>query len=222
MTFGGFNLAKILYTYTNPTSKRDIEEACNVLHNDGVLAYPTDVNWAFGCDPNSKKALEKIRLLKPHHPKEQPFSFLCDSISMAATIAELDQFAFSTLKRISPGPYTALLKRNRSFPRQMKDNRKLVGVRIPNSPLLLDLVKAFGKPIATTSIPYEIFEEKRTSSEQFQHFGYEVDEVYGHLLDLILDLGQAIPANETTVIDLSEGEIILVRQGLGAFKEFKN
>lgn len=211
-------MAKILYTYTNPTSKRDLEEACKSLRNDGVIAYPTDVNWAFGCDPSSKKAIEKIRLLKPHHPKEQPFSFLCDSISMAATIADLDQYAFTTLKRICPGPYTALLKRSRSFPRQMKDNRKLVGVRIPNSPLLLDLVKMFGSPIATTSIPYEKFEEKKNTNEQFQHFGYEVDELYGHLLDLVLDLGQPIAANETTVIDLSEGELILVRQGLGSLK----
>jgi tRNA threonylcarbamoyl adenosine modification protein (Sua5/YciO/YrdC/YwlC family) len=208
-------VAKLLYTYVNPTSPKDLKEACRVLENGGVIAYPTDVNWAFGCDPLSKSAIEKIRQLKPHHPKEQPFSLLCNSISMVSTIADVDGSSFSILKKIFPGPFTILLKRNRTLARQLKDKRKLVGVRIPDSPLLLDLIQTYGKPIATASIPYSIEDHNRHHTEHLLHFGYEVDELYGHGLDLILDLGQEVPANETTVVDLSEGEWTLVRQGMG-------
>lgn len=205
-------MAKLVYTYVNPSSKKDLAEACRYLENDGVIAYPTDVNWAFGCDPSSKSALEKIRLLKPHHPKEQPFSFLCNSISMISSIADVDGNSFSVLKRILPGPFTIILNRNRNFPKQLNDRRKEVGVRIPDSPLLMDLIGAFGKPIATTSIPYEITHGKE---KLFLHYGYEVDEIYGHGLDLILDLGQEVPVRETTVLDLREGDIQVVRQGIG-------
>lgn len=208
-------MAKLVYTYVNPTSKKDLTEACRFLENDGVIAYPTDVNWAFGCDPSSKTALEKIRLLKPHHPKEQPFSFLCNSISMISSIADVDGNSFSVLKRILPGAFTILLNRNRNFPKQLKDKRKEVGIRIPESPLLMDLITLFGKPIATTSIPYDIADENTRHEEHLLHYGYEVDELYGHGLDLILDLGLPIPARETTVLDLSEGDIKIVRQGIG-------
>ncbi len=211
-------MAKVLYTFINPTSKKDLDEACRVLDRDGVIAYPTDVNWAFGCDPSSKKAVEKIRMLKPHHPKELPFSFLCDSISMISSIADVDHAAFAVLKKVFPGPYTVLLKRNRTLPRQMKDRRKLVGIRMPKFPLLLDLIGVFGKPIATTSIPYEIASESPHHDEQWLHYGYEVDNIYGHALDLILDLGDPVPVHETTILDLSEGEITLIRQGFGSIK----
>jgi len=211
-------VAKLLYTYINPSSPKDLAEACRVLENGGVIAYPTDVNWAFGCDPSSKTAVEKIRLLKPHHPKEQPFSLLCDSISMMASIADIDGTSFSILKRILPGPFTVFLKSSRNLPKQMNDRRKLVGVRIPDCPLLVDLIRLFEKPIATTSIPYTIpHEHSRHDEDELLHYGYEVEQLYGHGVDLILDLGHAVPAKETTILDMSEGEVRLVRQGLGIF-----
>jgi len=206
-------VAKVVYTYINPSSPKDLAEACRVLNNDGVIAYPTDVNWAFGCDPSSKAAIEKIRRLKPHHPKEQPFSLLCSSISMIASIADIDGAAFSVLKRILPGSFTVLLRRNRNLPKQMHDKRKVIGVRIPDCPLLMDLINAYGKPIATTSIPYEM--PSTSEDERFLHYGSDVEEIYGHGLDLILDLGHAVPVNETTILDLSEDEAQVVRQGIG-------
>jgi tRNA threonylcarbamoyl adenosine modification protein (Sua5/YciO/YrdC/YwlC family) len=134
---------------------------------------------------------------------------------MISSIAELDGSSFALLKRIMPGPFTVLLKRSRDLSRYMKDKRKLVGIRMPDSPLLMDLINLYGKPIATTSIPYEISDPHQWKSERLLHYGYEVEQIYGHGLDLILDLGQAIPANETTLLDLSEGGVDIVRQGMG-------
>ena len=86
-----------------------------------------------------------------------------------------------------------------------------VGVRIPDTSLIIDLIGAFGQPIATTSVPYQLTEGKY--KDRLLHFGYEIEEVYGHGLDLILDLGQAVPAKETTILNLTKGEPELIRQG---------
>ena len=71
-----------MYTYDDPPSERDLTSICAVLRDDGVIAYPTDVNWAFGCDASSSKALDRIHRLKPAHPKERPLALICSSISM--------------------------------------------------------------------------------------------------------------------------------------------
>jgi tRNA threonylcarbamoyl adenosine modification protein (Sua5/YciO/YrdC/YwlC family) len=138
---------------------------------------------------------------------------------MISSVADIDDASFSVLKRIFPGPFTVLLNRNRSLPRQLKDKRKMVGIRFPNCPLLIDLMELYGKPIATASIPYEIKDPNPRHEEHLLHYGYEVEQIYGHALDLILDLGQPVPANETTILDLSNGDLQVVRQGLGILNE---
>lgn len=185
-----------------------------MLDNDGVIAYPSDVNWAFACDASSVKAMEKIRLLKPFHPKEQPFSLLCSSIAMASTVANVDNFAFAHLRKACPGPYTFLLDRSRNFPRLMKDNRRTVGIRIPDCPLALAIVEHYGQPLATTSVP-PCTEDPRDGIKVPPKFGWQVAESFGHAVDLILDLGDESPAGESTVVSLTDGQIELIRPGLG-------
>jgi tRNA threonylcarbamoyl adenosine modification protein (Sua5/YciO/YrdC/YwlC family) len=211
-------MAKHVYTYINPPSERDLDEACAVLADGGLLAYPTDVNWAIGCDAANSKALDRIRLLKPGHPKEQPFSLICASISMAAKIANIEGSDYRVLKQTLPGPFTFLLQRNRSLPRQIKDKRRTVGIRVPASPLVLALVEKFGRPLATTSLPRQIVGAEHHAATVVK-FGYELDDKFGHALDLILDLGTEIESLETTVIDMTEGGPIVVRQGVGEFPQ---
>jgi len=204
-----------IYTYINPTSARDLSVACRALENDGVIAYPTDVNWAFGCKPSSRKAMEKIRSLKPFHPKEQPFSLLCNSLSMIASVAHIENFSYRLIKRALPGPYTFILNRTHDLPRQIKDKRKTVGVRIPDSPLLSDLIEMFGGPIATTSLPGQGEGEKPLT------FGYEIESLYGHGIDVILDLGDEVHGNETTIVDFTDGTVLVRREGIGCLKMFE-
>lgn len=206
--FWSLILAEHIYTYINPSSERDLTKACKVLNEDGIIAYPTDVNWAIGCHCSSPKALNRLRSLKPAHPKDQPFSLICHSFSMISEVGILDQAAYRILKKILPGPYTILLKRNRNLPKQIKDKRLIVGVRFPDAPLLTDLVKMLGQPLVTTSLP-----ESEPSKGPIR-FGYQVEEIFGHALDLILDLGNEVPTLETTILDCTEG-VQLVREGAG-------
>jgi tRNA threonylcarbamoyl adenosine modification protein (Sua5/YciO/YrdC/YwlC family) len=196
-------MATHLYTYDDPPAERDLRRALQVLESDGVIAYPNDYNWAFGCDAISAKALDKIHLLKPTHPKDRPFSLLCSSISMAAEYVHIDNAAYRILKRAWPGPYTVLLQATRTFPRQLKDKRRIVGIRIPSSQMVRTLVERLAHPLATTSVP------------DHPHFGYEVYETYGHAVDLVLDLGTELTGDDSTIVDLSDGEPTIVRRGAG-------
>ena len=201
-------MSEHLYTFDDPPSQRDIDRACRVLESGGVIAYPVGSNWAFGCDASNHKALDRIRRLKPGHPQSRPFSLICHDMAMASNLGNIDHQLYRYLKKAWPGPYTVIVKRNRSLPRQIKDKRQVVGIRIPNCPMLLALVEQFGKPLASSSIP---------ANEEgiFLKMGYEIFDTYSHAIDLLLDLGEELPGLESTVIDFSEGYPILVRQGEG-------
>ena len=199
-------MAEHLYTYTNPTNPKHLEKACRVLSSGGVLAYPTDVNWAIGCDASNSKALKRVFAIKKAHPKERPLSFLCSNVSMISQIAAVEHVHYRLLKRAFPGPYTIFLKPQKKLARKIGEKREKLGVRVPENALLLDLIEAYGSPLATSSL---VFEEERFT------YGYEVERVHGHALDLILDLGEEVIPRETTIIDLTEGEPELVREGEG-------
>lgn len=201
-------MSEHLYTYDNPPSKRHLEKACQILKNGGVLVYPMNINWAFGCDASNVKAIDRIRRLKPAHPKERPFTLICDSISMASKVGHLDHQLYRILKRVWPGPFTVIVKRNRTLPRQIKDKRHLVGIRIPDCNLIRSLVTEFGFPLATTSVPL------KPTGEPYR-LGYEIYEEFSHGLDLLLDLGEELSGQESTIVDCSEDEIRIVREGFG-------
>lgn len=199
-----------IYTFDDPPSERDLRKVIHVLHNDGVIAYPTDINWAFGCNALNVKAIDKMRYIKPLRSKFQPFSLLCSSISMASEYVIIDDFAYRILKKIWPGPYTIILPASKKLARQVHDKRKIIGVRIPDSSLLLGLIEKFQKPLLNTSVPPM---PDGTSVK----FGVEIFKLYinNKYLDLILDLGKEISGLESTVVDFSSGFPSVIRKGAG-------
>ncbi len=204
-----------IYTYVNPVRERDMEEACKVLPYDGVIALPTETSWCFVCDADSPKALERIRKLKPGHPKDRPFSLMCASISAATDVVNIDNNIYPYLKKTLPGPYTVILERNRSLPRLIHDNRREVGIRIPAAVLVRTLLERYGRVLAAATVPSVRLEESGDSEGHLPHFGHEVLEGFGHGLDLILDLGDEVPGLETTIIDCTTGVPSVIRAGAG-------
>ena len=112
-------------------------------------------NWAFACSASSHKALDKIRSLKPKHIKERPFSLVCNDITMASSVGNIDNQIYRYLKKAWPGPFTVIVNRNRTLPKQIKDKSPVVGIRIPNEEITLEVINYFGKPLAVSSIPSE-------------------------------------------------------------------
>ena len=210
-------MADHLYTWINPVRESHIEQIRAILDDDGVLAMPMDVAWAFVCDASSPKAIDRIHRLKPEHPKSRPYSLVCSSISMAAHICNIDDKAYRWLKKSMPGTYTVILGRHPSLARQIKDKRREVGLRIPDEPLVRALIDALGRPLAASTLPAhgpgvtadEIF------SPEHPKFGTQVMDTWGHAIDLVVDLGEESPGQETTIIDLTEGVPRLIRLGAG-------
>lgn len=205
-----------LYTHNNPIPESDLDKIQRILESEGVIAYPTDVNWAFGCLASSPRAVEKLLRLKVTHPKEQPLALICDSISMASNYANIESTVYPFLKKALPGPFTVLLERNARLPKYINDKRRVVGIRIPHMDYLCAVIRRVDTPLATTSVPSLVVGEEVHP----YHFGYEVFEKYGHGLDLLVDLGDELYGLETTVVDLTTGEPVLVRKGIGDPKLF--
>ena len=201
-----------LYTYINPTRERDLDDIIRVLSDDGVIALPMDLSWAFCCDASLPKALARLHLLKPSHPKERPYSLVCNSIAMASHLANIDNAAYRFVKKIVPGPFTVLLERHATLPKQIKDKRRVVGIRIPDAEIVLELIKRYGKPLASTTIPPMRAEDEFSP---LPGFGWEVEEKWGHALDMVVDIGSEALRQETTIVDLTTGQPEIVRLGAG-------
>ena len=201
-------MAEHLYTYDDPPNQRHLDQICSVLDKNGVLVMPAGTSWMFCCDATSKKAVQRMMALKPGRDERQPLSLVCSSISMATEMANIDGTAFKTLNRIVPGHFTVLLKSSRMLPKILKNKREIVGLRVPDEPLALAVVEQYGRPLVATSVPED-------SAGQVLTMGYQIAEAHGHGLDLVVDLGEEINGQPTTILDLTQNEIEVIREGAG-------
>jgi tRNA threonylcarbamoyl adenosine modification protein (Sua5/YciO/YrdC/YwlC family) len=197
-----------LYTHVDPPNERHLERISRLLQNDGVIAIPTETSWAFCCDARSRKAQQRIQLLKPTRPESQPFSLICDSISMAASITKIGNKSYRSLKQILPGPFTVILQSSSQLPKRLKDKRANVGIRIPDEKITVEIIRYYGHPLTATSVP-------GNKDEQVLRMGYEVHDEYGHGIDLVIDIGEELPGTVTTILDFTKGGIDLIRLGAG-------
>ena len=213
-------MSQILYTYDDPVSLKHLRQARDVLVNGGLLAYPTDVNWACGCLCHHKRALAKLQQLKvaatlgDESPK--PISFIFASLAQISEYAELYSQAFRILKKILPGPYTVILNSHKRLPKIIADKRKEIGIRIPRSELLNQLTALLPVPLATISLTSSsppLADELAYAQLHRPRFGYDIAEAYGREIDLILDLSTELVYRETSVIRLVDGSVELLRLG---------
>jgi tRNA threonylcarbamoyl adenosine modification protein (Sua5/YciO/YrdC/YwlC family) len=175
------------------------------LSGGGLVAFPTDTYYGLGCDLFDKRAIERIYLLK-QLPRTQELSFICQDLAEIARYAIVDNAAYRVLRRKVPGPFTFILPATRLVPDLVLRRQKTVGIRIPDSPVALELVRRLGHPIISTSAA--------TPEGEVLIDARDIKEKLGHGLDLILDGGYR--ANEpSSVIDLSGPEPVVVRVGKG-------
>jgi tRNA threonylcarbamoyl adenosine modification protein (Sua5/YciO/YrdC/YwlC family) len=197
-----------LFTYTNPTNQRHLDQICQVLEEDGLLAIPAGSSWMFCCAATSRKAVARIQKLKPGRAKDKPFSLVCANISMAAQMASIDGQAYRLLNRICPGHFTVLLKSSRMLPKLLKNKRQVVGIRIPDEEIALAVVEHFGKPLVASSIP-------ASADGTLLSMGYAIFEEHGQGLDLVVDMGEELPGSPTTILDMTGHGVEVIREGAG-------
>jgi tRNA threonylcarbamoyl adenosine modification protein (Sua5/YciO/YrdC/YwlC family) len=184
---------------------RVVERAVSALSSGGLLAYPTDTYYGIGCDLFDKRAIERIYQLKGI-PRTQELSFICQDLAEISRYAIVDNAAYRVLRRKVPGPFTFILPATRLVPDLVLRRQKTVGIRIPNSPVALALVRQLEHPLISTSAA--------TPEGEVLVSAKDIKDKLGHGLDLILDGG--LHANEaSSVIDLSGPEPVVVRVGKG-------
>ncbi len=188
----------------NP-QKRLIDKVCEVLENGGVIVYPTDTFYGIGCDINNKKAIQRVYRLK-NRPLKQPFSFVCDSLKEISRYAQVSNYAYKTMNRLLPGPYTFILEGTRLVPKMMLTKRKSVGIRVPDNNICLAIVRTFGRPIISTSAEYDDPES--------------IVEAYGPNLDLIVD-GGVLSQSPSSVVSLIDDVPEIIREGKGDVSVFQ-
>lgn len=189
---------------------RHIDKAVEILQNGGVIVYPTDTFYGIGCDIFNKKAIERIYHLKKR-PKDKPFSFICGSLTDIAQYAQVGNYAYKTMKRLLPGPYTFLLEGSRLVPKIMLTKRRVVGIRVPDNAIALAIVTKLGHPIVSTSATTPEGEVMTDAELIHERLGKEVD--------LVIDAGP-LGFEPSSVVSLIEDVPEVVRKGKGDVSEF--
>jgi len=186
---------------------RLLQQAAQILHAGEVIAVPTDSSYALVCRLDDKAAAERLRRLRQIDAKHH-LTLLCRDLSELANYARVDNRQYRLLKLGTPGPYAFILEATKEVPRRLSHpSRRTIGLRVPDHRVTQDLLAAFGEPLlATTLIPPGESEPLNDADE--------IAARYGTQLAAVVDAG-ACPAQPTTVIDLSAGEPVVVRQGRG-------
>lgn len=187
--------------------KRLIHRACEMLRDGAVAVYPTDSTYALGCRLGDKAALERIcaiRGLRPGHD----FTLICRDLSEIATYAKVGNTAFRLLKAATPGPYTFILAGTKDVPRRLlHPKRKTIGLRVPDHTVAQALLAELGEPMLTTSLILPGDDTALSDPD-------EIVRRIGKRVDLILDCGSC-GIEPTTVVDLREGQVEVIRVGRG-------
>jgi tRNA threonylcarbamoyl adenosine modification protein (Sua5/YciO/YrdC/YwlC family) len=194
----------LLKIHPSHPQHRLLVRSAQVLQTGGVIAYPTDFTYGFGCGLGEKKALEKIYRIR-NIPKGKPLSIICKDIRQASGFAHISDTAFKLMKRVLPGPYTFVFRASHDVPKILLSKRKEVGIRICQNPIAHGLLELMTTPILNSTVVWE--GENLVDPELiFDYFKKEIE--------LVVD-GGSVSGEMSTVIDFTGDIPVVVRQGAG-------
>ena len=183
--------------YAQSPNEKAVARVADVLRSDGVIVYPTDSVYAFGCSIRSPKAIERLRALSGK--KGDEFSIVCPDLSTISAYARVDNAVFKVLKRNLPGPFTFVLNASGKVPDKFLEKRKTVGV--------LAIVEALGHPLVTASV--------KDSEEEYTTDPSLIEERYGSAVEAVIDGGYGLCVPTTVVDCTDESNIVVLREGIG-------
>lgn len=189
---------------------RKIKQAADMIRSGGLVIFPTDTIYAIGCDINQLRSIEKLCKIIGKKPEKANLSLICADLSdLSAYSAPINSTIFKLMKASLPGPYTFILKSSRLVPKLFQTNKKTVGIRVPDNAIVQALIKELGSPLVSASIHAEdeIIDYLTDPEEIYEQFQSQID---------IMIEGGTGDNQPSTIIDCTEGEAILVREGKGA------
>ena len=197
----------LIKLYNENPNPRELEKVVSVLKDGGIVIYPTDTLYGMGCDALNVRAVEKICGLKGINPQKSNLSIICNDLSDISEYAKVDTPTFKLMKRNLPGPFTFILPTTSSLPKIYK-NRKTVGIRVPDNPIIREIVSMLGNPVLNASVKDEHDEIEYTTDPELIH------EKWGDVADIVIDGGFG-GIEPSTVVDCTSDEPEIVRQGKG-------
>lgn len=199
-----------LHIHPQDPQARNINTVVETLKKGGVIIYPTDTIYGLGCDIFDQKAIQRICRIKDINPAKAQLSFVCSDLSeMSKYIKPISTATYRLLRYHLPGPYTFILNASKEVPKLLKSKKDTVGLRIPDNPIALSIVKELGHPILSVSLPGDMVEEYTDPELIYRNFEKQVD--------LVVDggVGGMVPS---TIIDCTGEEPVVTRQGLGEWE----
>lgn len=202
----------ILKLYPKNNRPEDLQRVVDLLNDGGILIYPTDTVYAMGCHALKERPIERICKLKNINPRKHNLSIICYDLSNISEYAQVSNATFKLMKRNLPGPFTFILNANSRLPKIFR-NRKEVGIRVPDHPIIREICRLLDAPILTTTLPLEKGEDIEYITDPEL-----IDEKFGSMTDLIIDGGTG-GIEPSTVINCCEDIPEIVREGKGILKE---
>ena len=202
-------MAQFFIIHAENPQPRLVNRAVEIIKAGGLIAYPTDSAYALGCHIGDKVALDRIRDIRKLD-KQHNFTLMCRDLSEVATYGKVNNRVFRLLKSHTPGPFTFILKATSETPRRLKHAKsKTIGLRIPDSPIVLALLAELNEPIMTTTLILPDGSMPLTDP-------YYIRQTLEHQLDLVID-GGFCGVEPTTVVDFTEDKPRIARHGRGDF-----
>lgn len=198
----------LLKLYEKNNAHKDLQQVVDLLNDGGVIIYPTDTTYAIGCHALKEKAVERICKLKNIQPNKHLLSIICSDLSNLSTYANVDNATFKLMKKVLPGPFTFILKADSRLPKIFR-NRKEVGIRIPDHPVLREICQLLGAPILSTSVPLDESEDP-----EYQTNPELIEEKFRDSVDMVIDGGIG-GLEPSTIVSCLNGGLEIIRQGKG-------
>lgn len=206
-------MSQFFYVHPENPQKRLMKQAAEIIKQGGVVIYPTDSGYALGCSIDNKQALERICQIRDLDKKHN-FTLVCRDLAEISVYARVDNAAYRMLKSNTPGAYTFIFKSTKDLPKRlMNPSKRTIGIRIPDNAIALALLDELDTPLMTTSL---ILPGNHTAE-------FDPEEIRDQLeqkVDLILN-GGYLGESPTTVIDLSDDEVVIMREGAGDLSPFQ-
>jgi len=205
-------VAKLIEIHPQDPQPRRIKAIVEIIHSGGLIAYPTDSSYAFGCHIGDKKAIDRIHRIR-RTDKKHNFTLVCADLSEISAYARVDNWAYRMLKSMTPGPYTFVLPATREVPKRLQNpKRRTIGLRVPDHRLVQIMLAELGEPIMSSTLSLPGDSMPLTDP-------LEIEERIGHQIEAIIDAGPA-GIEPTTVLDLSGGTVEILRVGRGDVSQF--
>ncbi len=207
--------AELITIHPDNPEPRKIARVVDVLRKGGIIIYPTDTIYGIGCDLKNRRAVERLCQVIDIKPQKLDLSFICNDLSdISLYVRRLDTPVFKILKKALPGPFTFIFESNSNVPKILDVNKKTVGIRIPEHNIPREIVALLGNPLITSSIKDDDAIKEYTTDPE------EIYEDFKYRVDIVINGGSGgnVPS---TIVDFSQGEPVVVRQGLGDFEPYR-